>query len=437
VLNSFTSFHPAGVESLLLTKDGVGNDIIDRTPSGFTASDDICWSSDIMYDAAAGSEAALIIATPTTSLSTIESEDETPIYYGSAVGTDQFQAISGITTSGFVLAVHPFLFVGGSNGLLQWSNENEPRNFTSGDASLGGVRIAANKLVAGIRTLSSNGPGALIWALDALVQVSYVGGAAIFRATTISTSTNILSSRSVVEMDNVYYWAGVDKFWVSDGTSAKELPNTQNLNWFFDNLDFTQRQKVWATKVPRWGEIWWHFPSVDGTGECDKCVIYNTRLNVWYDSESSRAAGTPARLVNYPLWTASEAVDDSYALYAHESQWDAVERNGVVSAITATATTSDIAALGSTSRDSTRLNRIEPDYIGAGTLRIEVVGRKYPQSTTTVLAAKDTTIDTEVVDVRTQARHLQLKLTSAEQGSWFELGKFNLYEEPGDVRPAG
>ena len=75
------------------------------------------------------------------------------------------------------------------------------------------------------------------------------------------------SSSCVIEYDGIYYWAGTDRFLMYNGVVA-EVPNTQNFNYFFDNLNYVQRQKVWVSKVPRWGEIWWFFPSGDST-ECN------------------------------------------------------------------------------------------------------------------------------------------------------------------------
>jgi hypothetical protein len=64
---------------------------------------------------------------------------------------------------------------------------------------------------------------------------------------------------------------------------VKEIPNPMNQDYFFDNLNYTQRQKVWATKVPRFGEVWWFYPRGDST-ECNDAIIYNVRENTWYDA---------------------------------------------------------------------------------------------------------------------------------------------------------
>jgi hypothetical protein len=85
---------------------------------------------------------------------------------------------------------------------------------------------------------------------------------------------------------------------------VKEIPNTMNQNWFFDNLNYAQRQKVWASKVPRFGEIWWFYPRGNAT-ECNDVIIYNVRENTWYDAGSAlgarRSAGYFSEVFHYPI----------------------------------------------------------------------------------------------------------------------------------------
>jgi hypothetical protein len=124
----------------------------------------------------------------------------------------------------------------------------------------------------------------------------------------ISSQSSILSSQSVIEYDGIYYWCGVDRFLMYNGV-VKEIPNSMNQNWFFDNLNYNQRQKVWATKVPRYGEIWWFYPRGDAT-ECTDVIIYNIREQTWYDAGSAigakRSAGYFSQVISYPIWAGWE-----------------------------------------------------------------------------------------------------------------------------------
>jgi len=133
-----------------------------------------------------------------------------------------------------------------------------------------------------------------------------VGGAArtfYWRYDIISSQSSILSSQSVIEYDGIYYWCGVDRFLLYNGV-VKEIKNNFNQNYFFDNLNYQQRQKVWAQKVPRFGEIWWFYPSGDSV-ECNDAVIYNVREDVWYDAGGAlgarRTAGFFSQVFKYPI----------------------------------------------------------------------------------------------------------------------------------------
>lgn len=116
---------------------------------------------------------------------------------------------------------------------------------------------------------------------------------------------SILAKNSVVEYAGIYYWVGVDRFFVYNGV-VQELPNTQSLNFFFDNVNRINANKVWATKVPRYGEIWWMFPLGDST-ECNHALIFNVRENTWYDTPIERTAGAASACVGRPIWVGGVA----------------------------------------------------------------------------------------------------------------------------------
>jgi len=198
---------------------------------------------------------------------------------------------NNISVSGGVVSLHPYLFVYGNNGLIQNSSAGNTNDWVSADANA--VNVASGKIVQGLPVRGgSNAPSGLFWSLDSLIRVSFIGGAGTppqyWRYDIISSQSSILSSQSAIEYDGVYYWCGVDRFLLYNGV-VKEIPNTMNQNYFFDNLNYDQRQKVWATKVPRFGEIWWFYPRGDAT-ECTDAIIYNVRENTWYDAGEARGA---------------------------------------------------------------------------------------------------------------------------------------------------
>lgn len=221
---------------------------------------------------------------------------------------------NNVSVSGGVVTLHPYVFVYGNNGLIRNCSAGNAQNWVGADANE--VNVATGKIVQGLPVRGgSNAPSGLFWSLDSLVRVSYapqslgVAGTGNFAAPTfwrydiISSQTSIMSSQSVIEYDGIYYWCGVDRFLLYNGV-VKEIPNSMNQNWFFDNLNYSQRQKVWVTKVPRFGEVWWFYPRGDST-ECNDAIIYNVRENIWYDAGqalgSRRSAGYFSQVFRFPV----------------------------------------------------------------------------------------------------------------------------------------
>lgn len=216
-----------------------------------------------------------------------------------------------ISVSGGVVVLHPYTFVYGNNGLIKNCAAGNVNDWVSADANE--TNVAATKVVKGLPVRGgSNAPSGLFWTLDSLVRVSYTpttvttGGTAstfYWRYDNISAQSSIMSSSCVIEYDGIYYWIGVDRFMLYNGV-VKEIPNNMNQNYFFDNLNYAQRQKVYATKVPRYGEVWWFYPKGDAT-ECTDAIIYNIRENCWYDAGEAlgarRSAGYFSQVFHYPI----------------------------------------------------------------------------------------------------------------------------------------
>jgi hypothetical protein len=223
-----------------------------------------------------------------------------------ASGASTITFDNNVSVSGGVVTLHPYVFVYGNDGLIRNSGAGNVQDWVSADANE--VSVATGKIVQGLPVRGgSNAPSGLFWSLDSLIRVSYIGGAGtppqFWRYDLISSQSSILSSQSVIEYDGIYYWCGVDRFLLYNGV-VKEIPNNMNQNYFFDNLNYAQREKVWVTKVPRFGEIWWFYPRGTAT-ECTDAVIYNVRENTWYDTGlatgAQRSAGYFSQIFQFPI----------------------------------------------------------------------------------------------------------------------------------------
>jgi hypothetical protein len=289
---------------------------------GFVADDRNLWQFDLQYSPLGG--ALQVIAHPGLNLTNIDNGVATQVQVGSVVpnATDQWTftglADTGgqnptylpIVADGGVCVLYPYLFIYGSNGYI--ANNHVDAKYSSqsitdwNGATANQVNMASSKIVKGVPMRGgTNSPAGLFWATDSLIRVSFTGVAPLYwRYDIISSQISIMSSSSVVEMDGIYYWMGVDRFYLYNG-AVKVLPNDKNVNWLFDNLNYEQRQKVWATKVPRYNEIWFFYPRGQAT-ECTDAIIYNVKDKIWFDAGSAvgaqRSCGYTTEIFPTPIW---------------------------------------------------------------------------------------------------------------------------------------
>jgi hypothetical protein len=283
--------------------------ITDRTPSTLTLSEANLWQFDV--DTAAGS-GLQILAQVAPNLNCICNSDGGQLFIGDAFGTSALTEVTNLpaiySLTGGVVALHPYTVAFGNDGFVMWSVPGDPTDFTGSGA--GNAYVTGQKIVRGmpLRGGPGNSPSGLLWSADSLIRMSYTGDAtAAFQFDTISAQSSILSSQSPIEYDGVFYWIGTDRFLMFNGV-VREIENNMNINFFFDNLNYTQRQKVFSFKVPRFGEIWWCFPKDDSL-EPNHAVIFNVRENTWYDCalpNGGRGAGIFPAVFRKPLMSGVE-----------------------------------------------------------------------------------------------------------------------------------
>jgi len=358
---------------------------------------------------------------------------------------------NNIAVSGGCVVIHPYLFVYGNNGLIQNSSAGDFSNWVSPDANANNV--ATGKIVKGLPIRGgSTSPSGLFWAADALIRVSFqpstVGGINYYWTyDLVSSQTSIMSSNSVIEYDGIYYWCGVDRFLMYGG-QVQEIPNSNNQNYFFDNINLAQRQKVWCTKIPRWGEIWWFYPRGDST-ECNDAVIYNVRDKTWYDAGQAvgarRSAGVFSEVFPKPIMGGTEVnADGKYTLWQHETGKDQVYLTNV-DAVQSYFETYSIGTLGGlvgTQQQPgdnlwTRLERIEPDFVQTGEMSVVVTGQGYADDTIVESEPYVFNPDTLKIDMREQRREMRLRFESNTYNGDYQTGRVILSLTTGDVRGTG
>jgi hypothetical protein len=300
----------------------------------FAADPNLLWQFDLQYSPAGGQ--LQVLAHPGHNLSNIDNAIKTQVltgsllpdvnnewnFYGLADTGGQNPTYRPIVVDGGVCVLYPYTFVYGSDGFIANNHVDTNADLTTynqqtitdwNGPTANQVNMASSKIVKGIPVRGgTNSPSGLFWATDSLIRVSFTGTAPLYwRYDIISSQISIMSSSAVVEMDGIYYWMGVDRYYQYNG-AVSVLPNDKSVNWLYDNINFVQRQKVWATKVPRYNEIWFFYPRGDAT-ECTDAIVYNVKDKIWYDAGSAdgarRSCGYTTEIFPTPIWASWESLN--------------------------------------------------------------------------------------------------------------------------------
>ena len=478
--NQLTYIH-AGSANLVerLYMDGTYNTsiIYDRTPITLAENAGNMWQFDVTTETdLLGNFTNKIVAQVAPNLNCICNSDGGQLFVGDLFGTSALTEVTNLPTgyslTGGVVALQPYTFIFGNDGYVAWSVPGDPADFTG--TGSGAANITGQKIVKGmpLRGGPGNSPSGLFWSADSLLRASFVGGDAIFQFDTISTQTSIMSANSVIEYDGIFFWVGSDRFLMFNGV-VREVENQMNQNFFFDNLNYAYRQKVFAIKVPRFGEIWWCFPKGTST-EPNHAVIYNVRENTWYDtplSEGGRGAGIFPTVFRKPIMSGVEPnlsptgtrvtqdgdiritengntriVEESdtpqYRLWVHEVGTDAIDGQSI-QPIQSFFETADLSLpVSAQTNKAIQVLMMEPDFVQSGDMTVQVMGRanaRAPEVNGEPMTIYETppTPQDQVIYFKTQRRELRFRFESNTVGGDFQMGLILAHTQPGDATVIG
>jgi hypothetical protein len=344
---------------------------------------------------------------------------------------------SGANATGGIVSLHPYLFYYGTAGIVGWSVPGSPTDLSGSGSGI--ARVWGQKIVKGmpLRAGSGSAPAGLFWAYDAVIRATFSGGTTVFQFDVIATDTSIMSEDCVVDYDGVFFWAGVDRFLMFNGV-VRDVPNTLNQNWFFNNLNESQRSKVFAFKMPYYGEIWWCYPRDDAT-ECTHAVIYNVREQTWYDTAlptSGRSAGGFNNAFASPLLVDAVPATSGYRVWIHEQGTDEID--GTTSApVQSYFETADLSSLVQGNDARLRITTIEPDFIQSGPMSVQVTGRANPRapevlSQQWIFEETATQPYEQIVMMKEMRRELRVRFESNAVGGNYQMGQIIGHIDSGD-----
>ena len=204
------------------------------------------------------------------------------------------------------------LGAGGNPRKVAWCDQEDNTIWTAAIDNLAGdyELSTVGTLLAGKRVKGVN----LLFTDVDVHTAQYVGPPFVYGFEKAGSGCGLISAQSVAAIDTAAIWMSSSGFWIYDGY-VKPLPCDVS-DYVFNDINLTQKSKIYAVHNSKFGEIWWFYPSND-SNENDSYVTYNYREGHWNIGTLSRLAGVDAGVYTYPIM-----VDTNGYIYEHEVGFD-------------------------------------------------------------------------------------------------------------------
>ena len=224
--------------------------------------------------------------------------EEAPSGSASTVGTYVVHDYTG----GFDPLLVRWSNVDPDTGPIPWNWDPQPDRSTAGFLRL----QIGSTIVTGMVSKQET----LLWTDTALYSLQFISGSEeVFTANLLAGGLSIAGPNAVAQANNLVYWMGRDKFYVSSGR-VETIPCTLR-QYIFTDINFTQSALFFAGTNNQFSEIIFFYVSQNST-EIDRYVVYNYSDSIWYYGTIVRTSWIDAGVIPYP-----QATNDGW-LYYHE-----------------------------------------------------------------------------------------------------------------------
>jgi len=303
--------------------------------------------------------------------------------------------------------------------IIRWASQESLTDWDSSDPlnTAGEYRLPQGNYIVG--ALQTRGE-ILVFTDTDVYSMRYIGGDDIFQFQPLGTNISTVSQHSMVDLNGVAFWKGVDNFYMYDGL-VRVLASTV-AKYIFDEdgdgrINFFQKEKTYCGINKEFNEIWWFYPKYDET-ECSNYIKYNYAEQVWDYGVLERTAWIDKGTFEKPYGINADGV-----LYVHE-----VGKDNDSQPMDAYITTAyfDI----DDGEQIMFVDRIVPDIRLPANRNIEIsiLTKKYPHPNATIITKGPYFFDDSDTKISTRARGRQMALhfESNATGGDFEIGKIRL-----------
>lgn len=235
-----------------------------------------------------------------------------------------------------------------------------------------------------------------------------------YRFDLVANNCGLLGPNAVSVVNGVAYWMTPDlipyRFQIGALPQALPCPIARD---FTDNMVITQGEKLVASSVGKFGEVWFHYPDARDGLENSRYIAFNTTDGTWFKGVMARTAAADAGPTQYPVMITSAG-----AIYWHENGKSA---NGGV--LTWSLTSADT-YLNDASNWVT-LRGVWPDFEAQeGAINVTLTLRKWPQDASPITKGPySLTLNKSKKDFMASGRVVALTFDGSSSPAFVRFGK--------------
>jgi hypothetical protein len=180
--------------------------------------------------------------------------------------------------------------------LVRWSDQENPYEWVPDVTNQAGeFRLSNGSYIMQARATRQE---ILVWTDSALYSMQYLGPPYVWGFNILMDNISVMSPNSMITINNVTYWMGVDKFYMYSGR-VETLPCSL-WQYIFNDINKDQAFQIFCGGNEGYSEVWWFYCSTN-SNQIDKYVIYNYLDRVWYYGTMARTAWLDSGIRRYPM----------------------------------------------------------------------------------------------------------------------------------------
>jgi predicted heme/steroid binding protein len=253
-----------------------------------------------------------------------------------------------------------------------------------------------------------------VWTDEGMFWQDFVGAIGeTYRFTRAGASCGLIGPNAVTVMGSQAFWCGPDYRFRTVGLGGEpitfEAPIDQD---FEDSKVHAQQEKIYASSMAEFNEVWWFYPHSDDGNENSRYFAVNIKTGKWFEGQLPRSAFIDAGPYQYPLGVGA----DGY-IYIHERGTTAAGN-----AVKWHAETGPV-YLENSGRVF-QIRSIRPDlHDQRGAVTFQLKSRLYPQGSITEHTPEVLTAGQDKADFRASGAIVKMRWSSDLIGAVCRLGQ--------------